>query len=73
MLGFRSSATGLCSGGSASAVSLSRRGSSASALLQAVHADSSLAGSELTSYLDSDTVNFFMRSGVFYLGGEITN
>ena len=59
MLGFGSSATGLCSGGSASAASLSRRGSSASALLQAAHAASSLASSELTSYLDSDPVNFF--------------
>ena len=61
MLGFGSGATGFCSGGcaSASAASLSRRGSSASALLQAVHAASSLAGSELTSYLDSDPVNFF--------------
>ena len=59
MLGFGSGATGFCSGGSASAASLSRRGSSFSALLQAVHAASSLAGSELTSYLDSDLVNFF--------------
>ena len=59
MLGFGSSATGFCSGGSASAASLSRRGSSASALLQAAQAGSSLAGSELTSYLDSDTVNSF--------------
>ena len=59
MLGFGSGATGFCFGGSASAASLSRRGSSFSALLQAVHAASSLAGSELTSYLDSDPVNFF--------------
>ena len=57
MLGFGSGATGSCY--SASAASLSRRGSSASALLQAAQAGSSLADSELTSYLDSDTVNFF--------------
>lgn len=57
MLEFGSGATGSCY--SASAASLSRRGSSASALLQAAQAGSSLAGSELTSYLDSDTVNFF--------------
>jgi len=59
MLGFGSGATGFCSGGSASAASLSRRGSSASALFQAAHAASFLASSELTSYLDSDPVNFF--------------
>ena len=61
MLGFGSGATGSCSSASASAsaASLSRRGSSASALLQAAQAGSSLAGSELTSYLDSDTVNSF--------------
>ena len=57
ILGFGSGAIGSCS--SASAASLSRRGSSASALLQAAQAGSSLAGSELTSYLDSDPVNFF--------------
>ena len=28
-------------------------------MLQAAQAGSSLAGSELTSYLDSDTINFF--------------
>ena len=73
MLGFGSGATGFCSGGSASAASLSRRGSSASALLQAAHVASSLASSEMTSYLDSDPVIFLMKSLVFYLGGEITN
>ena len=57
ILGFGSGAIGSCS--SASAASLSRRGSSASDLLQAAQAGSSLPGSELTSYLDSDTVNFF--------------
>ena len=41
----------------ASFASLSRRGSSASALLQAATAGPSLAKSELTAYHDSDTVN----------------